>query len=190
MRIALPFLLAALTGCQEPPKSTSAPPNDPITQAALDGDYPRVIRASPEITNYTLPNWPLEPGDTVTGVQWRKLDLRYGSKWGMGVVWVVGQSGAVLPFVAGFDYGWTNTYVGHLPARLDHYGSGGGRGHWAPELESELPASLRGVVDVRDHIPSLAEWQDFRNLVKSTPGGLREILEKERNKYYGPGASW
>ena len=108
----------------------------------------------------------------------------------MGVVWVVGQSGAVLPFVAGFDYGWTNTYVGHLPARLDHYGSGGGRGHWAPELESELPASLRGVVDVPDHIPSLAEWQDFRNLVKSTPGGLREILEKERNKYYGPGASW
>ena len=190
MRIALPFLLAALTGCQEPPKSTSAPPNDPITQAALDGDYPRVMRASPEITNYTLPNWPLEPGDTVTGVQWTKLSLKYGSKWGMGVVWVVGQSGAVLPFVAGFDYDWTNTYVGHLPARLDHYGSGGGRGHWVPELESELPASLRGVVDVPAHIPSPVEWQDFRNLVKSTPGGLREILEKERNKYYGPGASW
>ena len=190
MRIALPFFLAVLTGCQEIPKSTSAPRNDPITQAALDADYPHVMRASPEVTNYTLPDWPLDPGDTVTGRQWRKLGLRYGSKWGMGVVWVVGQSGAVLPFVAGFDYGWTNTYVGHLPARLDHYGPGGGHRHSAPELESELPASLRGVVDVRDHIPSLAEWQDFRNLVKSTPGGLREILEKEREKYYGPGASW
>ena len=55
MRIALPFLLAALTGCQEPTKSTSAPPNDPITQAALDADYPRVIRASPEIHQLHAP---------------------------------------------------------------------------------------------------------------------------------------
>lgn len=186
-----PFLLAALAGCRDLPEASHPwPASDPAPQAALEADHPRVMLASPEITNYAPPDWPLEPGETVTDLQWRGLEVEHGSRWGIAVVWVVGESGAALPFVAGFDYDWTNTYVGHVPKRLDQYGPGVSGYHSVADLESELPASLRGVVDVRDHIPSSAEWRDFRRLVKGTPGGLREVLETERKRYYGEGASW
>ena len=196
MRTSATFLiLAGLAGCMEPPNSSNSRAMS-AGGAQLDvvaADYPKVTHASPSATNYAPPGWPLEVGDTVTEREWRRLDIKYGGRWGMAVVWVVSESGpaGALPFGAGFDYGGIeNVYVGHLPVRFDHYGYGGGRGRWVPELESAVPVSLRGVVDVRKHIPSPAEWDDFRSWVRGTPGGLGKILTNERRKYYGPGASW
>ena len=107
--------------------------------------------------------------------------------WGTAVVWMAGEGGPerALPFGAGFTRSRNDDpltiSVGHVPMRPRHW--------TAEQLEEDLPACLRGVVDPRDHIPTRAEYWDHRARRRSI--GALAALEEVRKPYYGPEAvSW
>ena len=113
---AILLTLAALAGCRERPgpSGTAPKPSHDAVTVALEADYPRVMFADPEATNYAPPDWPLEPGDRITRDQYNRLLSKHSDDydWGDAVVWVVGESGpaGAIPFGA-----WFTTESGLLP---------------------------------------------------------------------------
>ena len=204
----IPAVLAALflfAGC-DPETAPLPEAEDRREEVAADGAQPAepaplppvMLAASDSATNYAPHGWPLSPGDTVTRREQGRLNSEWGDKWGTAVVWVVGEGGPErsLPFGAGFTRPRRDEpmiYVGHVPMRPLQW--------TAEELEEDLPACLRGVVDPRDHILTEAEWRGHlarRRAQRRSIGALAVMedgalagLEEVRKPYYGPEAvSW
>ena len=190
-----------LPGCSDDRKTVSGI-SDAMDQVAAD--YPLVMMASPEITNYAPPvnRWPLKPGDRLTRYDLMKLWSASMDKWHRtALVWVVSNSGpaGAIPFGA-----WFTSEDGLLPHRDPetdrahyHYLY---RGHFPVKayrprartfekdiklMEEALPPSLRGYVDPLDHLFTVEYIR-----MKRTWGSTEKFLESERAKYYGERGSW
>ena len=197
----IPAALAALflfAGC-DPETAPLPEAEDRREEVAADGAQPAkpapslppgILAASDSATNYAPPGWPLSPGDTVTRRERVRLNSEWGDNfWGTAVVWVAGEGGPErsLPFGAGFTRPRRDEpmiYVGHVPMRPVQW--------TAEQLEEDLPACLRGVVDPRDHIQTEAEWEaHWARGARWRSIGSLAALEEVRKPYYGPEAvSW
>ena len=146
-------------------------------------DDPRVMMASPEITNYTPPvaQWPLKPGDRVTPYDLQKIWTAFDDEWHRtALVWVVSESGpaGAIPFGAWFtsEHGllphrdpktdpshYHYMYRGHFPVKAFGNGVSSTFEKDIPLMEEALPPSLRGYVDPLDHIVT-AEYKRWRTI--------------------------
>lgn len=208
---AIPLAAAVLAACAEHSgRKAPAPADravDEAVAAAVAADYPLLMRADPEATNYAPPGWPFEPGARISHEQ--LVDLgRFGrDDWDReAVVWVVSESGleGALPFGAVYTndpdhdpcaeiayeecmrtMAWARQdqiYHGHVPVRARHWA---GDYTDLSELEELLPPSLRGRIDHRKHILTLA-WNKRRKSYRLN----ENFYAAQRERYYGPGASW
>ena len=164
--------------------------------------HPNILVASPEATNYAPPGWPLDPGDVVAAnvwgreyglgkngaLSWVELDRQWGGRWGLAVVWVIGDSGpaGAKPFGAKFGYqdDGTTTYYGHAPVTINPNPFGAWR---REEMKNEIPPPLRGLVNIDDH--GEKETVETRRALFEELG-IAEVTRREREPYYGKGASW
>lgn len=204
MRTLLSVTLTGLLllGCIEDRKTVPRV-SDAIDQAAAAD--PRVMMASPEITNYTPPvaQWPPKPGDRVTRYDLQKIWTAFSDRWHRtAVVWVVSESGpsGAIPFGAWFTLEdgllphrdpetdpshYHYMYRGHFPVKARGSGIGRSFEKEIRLMEEALPPSLRGYVDPLDHIVTV-EYHRMRRSFASTEA----FLESERSKYYGERVSW
>ena len=200
--LAVPLTGLFLLGCIEDRQIVSRV-SDAIDQAVADD--PRVMMASPEITNYTPPvaQWPLKPGDRVTPYDLQKIWTAFDDEWHRtALVWVVSESGpaGAIPFGAWFtsEHGllphrdpktdpshYHYMYRGHFPVKAFGNGVSSTFEKDIPLMEEALPPSLRGYVDPLDHIVT-AEYLRMKRVFAST----EDFLESERSKYYGERVSW
>ena len=202
--VTLPGLL--LLGCIAD-RQTISSISDAIDQAIdqVAADYPLVMMASPEITNYAPPanQWPLKPGDRVTTYDLHKLRKAFSDKWHRtAVVWVVSESGpaGAIPFGAWFTLEsgllphrdpkadpshFHHIYRGHFPVKAIRVGVWSTFENDIELMEEILPPSLRGYVDPADHIVTI-EYIRLRRTFAST----EDFLESERVRYYGERGSW
>ena len=202
--VTLPGLL--LLGCIGD-RHTVSGISDAIDQAIdqVAADYPLVMTASPEMTNYAPPfsRWPLKPGDRVTPYDLQKLWTVFSDKWHRtAVVWVVSESGpaGAIPFGAWFTSEdgllphrdpttdpshYHYIYRGHFPVKAIRVGVGSTFEKDIELMEEAMPPSLRGYVDPLNHLVTI-EYIRIRRSFAST----EDFLDSEKAKYYGERGSW